>query len=147
VVTLKSSDEGTSTEQYGQRTIHTMSICAWYCIVTIPINTWLHCSSKQPSTPLTSSSCASFPSRESACNTLCQNAIIKNTFLITGLWTKCVTLTFIIWPLNSDVAADGRIYFCFKCPCLHLRGTWLSLSSVKRVTFNGTWASCSANKG
>jgi len=27
----------------------TMSVWAWYCIVTIPTNTWLHCSSKQSS--------------------------------------------------------------------------------------------------
>lgn len=30
------------------------------------------------------------------------------------------TIAFIVWPLNSNVAADGQSSFCFKCPSLHL---------------------------
>lgn len=44
----------------------TMSVWAWYCIVTIPIKIWLHCNSKQPSMSSISLSLFSFRSKESA---------------------------------------------------------------------------------
>lgn len=45
----------------------TISAWAWYCIVTIPMNIWLHWSSKQLSTSLTSSSLVSLHNKESKC--------------------------------------------------------------------------------
>jgi hypothetical protein len=51
----------------------------------------------------------------------------SRTIQYTKIWHIC-TITFIVWPLNSNVAADGQSYFCFKCPFLHLSRTF-SLSS------------------
>jgi hypothetical protein len=55
-------------------------------------------------------------------------------------------LTIIFHPLNPNVAADTWTYFHFKYPSVH---EWDGIFSPHpyKVTFNGTWAVCLANKG
>ena len=47
---------------------------------------------------------------------------MMRTRKVSGL-AKMINLTF--RPLNPKVGADGRSYFRFKCPYLHLNGTAL----------------------
>lgn len=61
------------TQARSNRSINwTISVCAWYCIVTMPINTWWHCISKQPATSLMSSSLLSENSNESVLMEWCK---------------------------------------------------------------------------
>jgi hypothetical protein len=46
------------------------------------------------------------------------------------LFIFLVYLTFVSRSLNPNAAADDRIYFRFKFPCLRLGGTTLSLSTL-----------------
>jgi len=45
-------------------------------------------------------------------------------------WELKTALTFILRSLNPNVGADGRIYFHFKYPSLHLSATAFSRASV-----------------
>jgi len=45
------------------------------------------------------------------------------------LFTAYTHLTFTVWPLKPNVAADTRGYVCSNCPCLYLLRTAPSLSA------------------
>jgi hypothetical protein len=45
----------------------------------------------------------------------------------------CLCLTFIVWPLNPNVAANGQSYL--KCPCLHPLRKVFFLLAVKSSLF------------
>ena len=45
------------------------------------------------------------------------------------LFTAYTHLTFTVWPLKPNVAADTRGYVRSNCPCLYLLGTAPSLSA------------------
>lgn len=55
----------------------TTSICAWYCIVTMPMNTWWHCISKHPSaSQMSSALLLSENSSESELMECCRPAVV-----------------------------------------------------------------------
>lgn len=54
---------------------------------------------------------------------------LQHTLEDCQLFTAYIHLTFIVWPLNPNVAADTRDYVCFNCLCLYLLGTAPSLSA------------------
>ena len=81
---------------------------------------------------------------ESNCfNSDCWDGILKYriTLLIGPFFPESVpqkppfVLTLIFRAPNPNAPANGRIYFHFKCPSLHLSGTAFSLLSMKRCIY------------